>query len=66
MKHLIEIIATLMITITVIILAFTFVTALVGCTYSINMMHSVGSKDFIEESQTADPKIDPNLNLPGI
>ncbi|HEX4374913.1 MAG TPA: hypothetical protein VHZ50_16530 [Puia sp.] len=66
MKFTIEILATLMITITLILLAFTFINILIGCTYSINMMHTQGSKDMIEESQTADPNIDPNLSLSGI
>lgn len=36
-----------------------------GCTYSVNLIHSQGtSTDLIDETQTTDPKIDPNLNIP--
>lgn len=55
-----------------VILAFSFIlfTAFIllicnSCTYSINMIHSEGTAtDLIDENQTADPNINPNLNLP--
>jgi len=38
--------------------------ALNSCTYSISMQHSEGSTDTVEEEQTANPNIAPNLTLP--
>jgi hypothetical protein len=37
---------------------------LTACTYSVAMVHSVGSTDDIEESQTASPDISPTLSIP--
>lgn len=38
-----------------------------ACTYSINMIHSEGSAtDLIDENQTAQPDIKPNISIPGI
>lgn len=36
-----------------------------SCTYSINMIHTQGeASDVVDENQTADPKIDPTINIP--
>ena len=37
---------------------------LTSCTWSVTMMHSVGSTDDIEESQTASPNVSPNVSVP--
>jgi hypothetical protein len=36
-----------------------------GCTYSISLVHTEGqASDIIDENQTANPNISPNLNIP--
>lgn len=40
---------------------------LTSCTYSINMAHTQGSaSDLIDETQTSNPDVKPNLTLPVI
>ncbi len=65
MMKILEILSTLILVITIIMLAVVFINALTSCTYSINMIHSEGSAtDMIDENQTADPNINPNLTIP--
>lgn len=42
-------------------------TMLCSCTYSVSMIHSdqsPGSTDMLEDKQSADPNINPSLNIP--
>lgn len=35
-----------------------------SCTYSVAMVHSVGSTDEIDETQSASPTVSPSLSIP--
>ena len=37
-----------------------------SCTYSINMIHSKGSTDTLDEQQTSNPNISPTITAPVI
>ena len=44
----------------------TILTSLIlnSCTYSVTMMHTEGSTDTLDEAQTSEPNISPNVNIP--
>jgi hypothetical protein len=35
-----------------------------SCTYNVSMVHSEGSTDTMDETQTASPTVSPNVNIP--
>jgi len=40
---------------------------LVGCTYSINMVHTQGqASDVVDETQSTEPDISPNITIPAL
>jgi hypothetical protein len=63
MKHLVTFIACIVIFYS----AMMVLISLSGCTYNVSMIHSDASNastDTLEDQQTANPNIQPNLNIP--
>lgn len=50
-----------------IMLLITFVMSMVGCTYSVTLAHTQGTTtDLIDETQSAQPDIRPNIKIPAL
>lgn len=45
---------------------FMVLLTVVACSYSINMIHSEGSTDTLDDTQAPTTNVNPNLTIPGL